>query len=361
MEDVRCYTKTIVASGIVVDAADIKDTMVTHRSHLLSLKKIPSVIDPHKKYADFALTVTAEIVVGKKIILLSAYSSKVHTVEVQIVLVYSYFSYKDILREFLPASVEVPTSFQVVGTILHLNLSDEQLEFKKIIADVLLDKVNGIETVIRKVGEISAEYRNFEIEVLSGKNELTTTHTENNLHFFIDYENVYWNSRQQDERKCVLALLNAGDTLCDPFCGAGPLVVPALAKGCHVYCNDLNPRAIECLEKNVALNRVSSTRLVTACKDAADFLDALQGRRVDHIVLNLPSRSLEFVRHLRGFSRDAYLHCYFFCRDGCDPVDLVRTHTRPDIAGYRVSILRNVSPTKKMYKLEARLSGLFGT
>jgi len=49
---------------------------------------------------------------------------------------YSHLSADQVLKQLLPAGVEVPTSFECVGHIAHLNLKEEILPFKKIVGQV---------------------------------------------------------------------------------------------------------------------------------------------------------------------------------------------------------------------------------
>lgn len=361
MEGLRSYTRTVEARGLLVEPEHVGKMLSELKGFILKVPRVPPVLDTGKTYSGFYIVCMQPHTESRKIILLDANASAAvsSTVSVELVLKYDYFTYKEILSEVLPQSATAPASFQIVGKILHLNLKDEQLEFRKVIGAVLLDKIRGVETVIRKVGEISSEFRCFDVEVLAGTGELRTVHLENGLRFFIDYENVYWNSRLQDERRRLLEKLGRGDVVVDPFCGVGPLVVPALKKGCRVYCNDLNPVAIDCLKKNLAINHVDCAPLTVQCKDAGDFLETLWGCRVDHVVLNLPERSLEFIRHLRGCDKNALLHCYFFCKEELDPSDLIRSHANFRDGEYNILHLRNVSPTKRMYKVEARLINVF--
>ena len=67
------------------------------------------------------------------------------------VLGYDFFSSTEILRALLPAAVDVPSAFETVGHVAHLNLREPQLPFKKSIAQVVLDKNAHIKTVVNKV------------------------------------------------------------------------------------------------------------------------------------------------------------------------------------------------------------------
>jgi tRNA G37 N-methylase Trm5 len=54
-------------------------------------------------------------------------------------------------QKLLPDGCEVPTSFESVGHIAHLNLREELLPYKYIIGQVLLDKNPPLRTVVNKV------------------------------------------------------------------------------------------------------------------------------------------------------------------------------------------------------------------
>lgn len=75
----------------------------------------------------------------------------------------------------------------------------------------------------------------------------------------MDISRVYWCSKLSTERSRVISdLLKEGQTLCDMFCGVGPLAVKAAVKKpkLKVLANDLNPIAYEYLEKNIKLNKL---------------------------------------------------------------------------------------------------------
>ena len=52
----------------------------------------------------------------------------------------------------------------------------------------------------------------------------------------------------------ILTLKNCNSG--DVFAGVGPLAISAAKKVKHVYANDLNPNAVEYLERNSVLNRL---------------------------------------------------------------------------------------------------------
>ncbi|KAL7131075.1 hypothetical protein ABFS83_13G175600 [Erythranthe nasuta] len=80
----------------------------------------------------------------------------------------------------------IPSAFEMVGHIAHLNLRDEHLQYKHLITKVVLDKNKPkIKTVVNKVDAIHNDYRTMQLEVLAGNNSLVTTLVENGLRFQI--------------------------------------------------------------------------------------------------------------------------------------------------------------------------------
>ena len=65
---------------------------------------------------------------------------------------YAHLGADAVLRRLLPAGVDVPSAFETIGHVAHLNLRDEQLPFKALIATVLMDKnTPRIRTIVNKV------------------------------------------------------------------------------------------------------------------------------------------------------------------------------------------------------------------
>ena len=83
-------------------------------------------------------------------------SHKGELVEYKLCLSYANYSYEEVLQRLLPSGVEIPSSFETIGHIAHLNLREAHLPFKLLIAQVMLDKFTAIKTVINKIGEGAA-------------------------------------------------------------------------------------------------------------------------------------------------------------------------------------------------------------
>lgn len=188
---------------------------------------------------------------------------------------YSYWSADHVLKQILPAGVEIPSSFETIGHVAHLNISDDLLAYKDVIAKVIYDKnYPRIQTVVNKVGTITNQFRVPKFEVLAGKNDMVTEVKQYGATFRLDYGLVYWNSRLEHEHIRLVSLFNKGDVICDMFAGIGPFSVPAAQKGCVVYANDLNPDSVHYLSMNAKINKVDNY-IFTYNMDARAFMQNL--------------------------------------------------------------------------------------
>ena len=113
---------------------------------------------------------------------------------------YEQLSAEQALRQLLPAGVEVPSSFEQVGHVAHVNLRDNLLPYKAIIGQVLLEKnsprirsvVNKIESITNSHGPSGSDdkafrFRVFPMEVLAGEDDLCTSVRENGARFELDF------------------------------------------------------------------------------------------------------------------------------------------------------------------------------
>ena len=125
--------------------------------------------------------------------------------------------------KLLPASIPIPSAFEHVGHVAHLNLRPEHDPYKALIGEVLLDKVANVRTVVNKIGEIATEYRTYELEVLGGDPSTQVELREQDCLFRFDVRDVYWNSRLQSEHARLSPTIPREARVADCTCGVGLL------------------------------------------------------------------------------------------------------------------------------------------
>ena len=92
---------------------------------------------------------------------------------------YEHLTAEQVLRSLLPSGMEVPSAFEQVGHVAHVNLRYEHAPYKTVIGQVLLDKnTPRIRSVVNKVESISNEFRVFPMEVLAGEEKLVAMRAE---------------------------------------------------------------------------------------------------------------------------------------------------------------------------------------
>ncbi|KAI9093365.1 hypothetical protein K1719_027379 [Acacia pycnantha] len=244
---------------------------------------------------------------------LAEYGKKSTTYTIELVkchltLFYDYWQMNEILEALLPEVMIVPSAFETVGHIAHLNLRDEHLPYKKLIAKVVLDKNKPkIQTVVNKTDSIHNEYRTMQLEVLAGNHSLVTTVVENGIRFQVDLATVYWNSRLATERQRLLSSFTRNDVVCDVFSGVGPIAISAAKIVKRVFANDLNPYAVEYLERNSVHNKLER-KIEVFNMDGRRFIQALfnsdKARSITQVVMNLPNDAAEYLDAFRGIYRN---------------------------------------------------------
>ncbi|XP_054305210.2 tRNA (guanine(37)-N1)-methyltransferase isoform X4 [Pongo pygmaeus] len=287
-------------------------------------------------------------------------------------LTYENFKSEEILRAVLPEGQEVTSGFSRVGHIAHLNLRDHQLPFKHLIGQVMIDKNPGITSAVNKINNIDNMYRNFQMEVLSGEQNMMTKVRENNYTYEFDFSKVYWNPRLSTEHSRITELLKPGDVLFDVFAGVGPFAIPVAKKNCTVFANDLNPESHKWLLYNCKLNKVDQ-KVKVFNLDGKDFLQGpvkeelmqLLGLSKErkpsvHVVMNLPAKAIEFLSAFKWLLDGQpcsseflpIVHCYSFSKDA-NPAEDVRQRAGAMLgisleACSSVHLVRNVAPNKEM-------------
>ena len=277
--------------------------------------------------------------------------------EENITLTTKNFTYEQILKNFFEYENEtniknIPSGFEIIGKIAHMNLKEEYLKYKYVIGELILEKNPSIKTVINKIGKIENIYRTYNMEILSGEENYFVEHKEDSIIFKFDLRKTYWCSRLQNERSRILNLISKNNILLDAFCGVGPLSLRACKKGIKVFSNDLNPDCYKYLNDNIKYNKINKDLIKTYNMDAREFIkifiekskkiindddDNLDNNfpydiHIDHIYMNLPKDAIEFldvfIGLFKGCKENIYnkdnlpiVHVYGFAKTCDNPIE----------------------------------------
>jgi tRNA (guanine37-N1)-methyltransferase len=289
-----------------------------------------------------------------------------------LVLDYDYWLAEDILQVSLPEGMEIPSSFEIVGHLAHLNLRDEQEPYGKLIGQVILDKNRALRTVVSKLGTIDTTFRFFRMQVLAGDDDTVVDVRQSGCRFQFDYSKVYWNSRLQFEHDRIVEMIKPGQVVCDVFCGVGPFAIPAAKKGAIVFANDLNPESYAALKNNVALNKIQSKGIHCMNMDGRETI--LNSQKLlseycpdkthfDHYIMNLPALAVTFCSafdEIAGQFEDHLdkiaIHVYLFVKAGEVAVDHLKANLKHPFTVEECRFVRTVAPNKDMYCISFKLT-----
>ncbi|TMW69017.1 hypothetical protein Poli38472_001173 [Pythium oligandrum] len=328
--DKSLFKKTLQVVGVRVEAKKIGKVVKALHGHLLNRPRLRNVVPDPTNPDPYHNTASKLILLNEKVnnketlqplndeLIEFLRQESLDFVNHAIELDYSYFPVDQVLSQILPEGLDIPSSFESVGHIAHLNLRDGHLPYKHIIGQVILDKNANIRTVVNKTETIETKFRTFPMEVIAGEDDFDVELHESKAVFKFNYSEVYWNSRLQQEHLRLIKSFKPTDVLCDMMCGIGPFVIPSALRGCKAYGNDLNPRSYHYLVENIKHNKVEN--LVEAYNlDGREFIDLLlrERKQFTQVLMNLPAIALEFLDVFVGkfdnWEGDLpYIHCYCF-------------------------------------------------
>lgn len=262
-----------------------------------------------------------------------------------------------ILSKLLPPEAQPPpSSYEQIGHVAHFNLRSNHVPYGRLIGSVMLDRLKpSIRTVVNKVGEVGGPYRTYQMDLLAGDDDYYVQVNEHGSSLFFDLRNVYWCTRLEGERTYTIENeFKPNQLIADAFCGVGALCIrAALAKGCRIMANDLNPDAVTYCEDSAKKNGIDVSRSETfsvQCGDAREFIMNLgmldTSNLPHHLILNFPLGSPSFLNALRWWPSGEKLaepprvHLYTFARgdgdsdivDGVEKENSTRLRTAAEVA-----------------------------
>lgn len=225
------------------------------------------------------------------------------------------------IKEYLKGKVseeelkKVIRSFEIIGDVVIINLPDEIMHLKDLVVEAILSKHRHVKTILRKIGEVSGEFRVARYEVLYG-GETETIAKEFGCRFLVDPTKVYYSSRLSSERERIAKMVKEGERVLVMFAGVGPyaIVIARLAKPKEVIGIELNPRAVEYFRKNVKMNKVEDIVKVYE-GDVREVVPKLEGT-FDRILMPAPYSAENFVYLIRDkIKKGGFVHYYTFASE----------------------------------------------
>jgi len=201
-----------------------------------------------------------------------------------------------------------PMSHDQIGDVVIIKIPEEINSYGKVIAEAIIAQQPNVRIVCADKG-VKGKFRVRDLEILSytTSNSTKTKVKENGNEFYTDPGRVYYSPRLATERqktidtaKKLSQKLGREISVCDPYAGVGPALVP-LSKMDEVgelYASDLNPEAYKLLQENLP-------RAWVNCDDARNLSNQIPNC-CDLLLVNLPHSTLDHLKHLVGLLKTGH-------------------------------------------------------
>ena len=241
------------------------------------------------------------------------------------------------LHELISRSFDLIGSIAVVRVRREVDLSGAAEEAK-----ILMQLNPSVQGVFARVGPVGGQYRTSPLVHLAGSRETLTVHRENGFAYVVDVEKVFFSPRLATERRRIYLQVRPGERVLDMFAGVGPFSIPMAKRGATVWSCEINPTALQLLEKNAALNRAY---VRTFPGDARAVAEGRARGWAQRIIMNLPSSSIDFMDSalLALSASGGIIHVYVRAKD--NPAHVLSSFGRITF----MKPLKEVSSTEKVY------------
>jgi len=251
-----------------------------------------------------------------------------------------------------------PSSFDQIGEIIVIKLSDSIANQAEIIGQALLEHFPSIRLVCEDKG-VKGDYRVRDLNVIASRNSNLSFDTivrENGKMMQLDPSSVYYSPRLATERQKLSKLvkklskrLGKKIAICDPYAGIGPNLVNAYDKMYvnQILANDLNPQATPYL----TLNLPEFSEIY--CTDARDLATTLS-KKYDIIFVNLPHDSISHLSELSpylAYSQETMIVGWALSDSGVNDLitQINNQFSQDDIIDLRIDEIKSYSPSQSIY------------
>ncbi|MBW3006027.1 class I SAM-dependent methyltransferase family protein [Candidatus Woesearchaeota archaeon] len=218
----------------------------------------------------------------------------------------------------------VPSSFDVVGSIAIIDIPPELKKKEKIIAETMIKLFKPVKTVVKKSGIHYGKYRRQKLDVIAGEKTKVAEYKESGVRIKVDLEKAYFSSRLGTERLRIAKRVKPKEKVLVMFSGVAPfpLVIAKNSKPGIIYAVEMNPVAHEYAEHNVVLNKMQD-KIKLFKGDVRDVVPKLK-KKFDRILMPMPKTSRTFLETaFKAAKKGTIIHFYAFGREE-DEFQLIR-------------------------------------
>jgi tRNA (guanine37-N1)-methyltransferase len=224
---------------------------------------------------------------------------------------------RKILSEFLPPDelVYVSNSYDILGDIAILRLTDTSRKHSQIIAEAIMSIHKNVKTVLAQTSPVRGDFRLRKLEYIAGENKAITLHKESGCLFSVNVGECYFSPRLFYERMRIAKQVRKGEVIVNMFAGVGcfSIVIAKYSNAEKLYSIDINPVAVQNMQENVRLNRVYG-KVMPILGDAKEVIEKTLCHVADRVIMPLPEKALEYLPYALLALKKAggWIHYYDF-------------------------------------------------
>lgn len=228
----------------------------------------------------------------------------------EVKLTYYSMDYYQVIRQVLPSDVETPQPLERLGHIVCFFLSAQQYLYRRVIAEVWLDKHPDTKTVINRECN-PVEMRMCSEYIMGEKEGKVRVKEGDGLELVLDYFNGGYTSRMEEEYKDFLQSVNMNCTVCDLVADCGHVAINAVRKGCRVIANSESQTAYAQFLSNMGSNLLEKLGQVKVYNVKTDHfirqfmapsLESLQAKKefgaVGVVYINDPFKAFDHIKEI---------------------------------------------------------------
>jgi tRNA (guanine37-N1)-methyltransferase len=237
----------------------------------------------------------------------------------------------------------VPSSQEIVGSILILEIPDKLKKKEKIIAQAFLKTNKNIETVVKKSHAHEGVFRLRKVKILAGKRTKETIHKENNIKLKLNLEKTYFSTRLANERLRITKQIKKPEEILVMFSGAAPypLVLAKNSPAKFITGIEINPLAHQLALENIKLNRLENKILIFE-GDVRTILPKIK-KKFDRILMPLPKTGERFLPlALTKAKPGTIIHFYSFLEETKINQEAKKIKKLCSQYKYKIRILRKI-------------------
>jgi len=220
-------------------------------------------------------------------------------------------------------------SYDVIGDIAIIRVTEESRKYSGTIAETIMNVQKNVKTVLAQTSSVCGDFRLRKLNFVAGENRTATLHKEHGCLFSVDVGKCYFSPRLLYERMRIAKQVVNGEVIVNMFAGVGcfSIVIAKHSKAEKVYSIDVNPVAIQFMQKNTRLNKVYQ-KVIPIQGDAKEIIEKRLRCTADRVLMPLPEKAFEYLPYAVSALKEAggWIHYYNFeyAKKNENPVEKVK-------------------------------------